>query len=110
MHAVLLPPRLGFVCDHLNGNRTDNRRHNLRIVTRAENAMNSFRPGREAVRGVGPAQSSIRPWRARVGLRREMHYLGVFPSKEEAAAAARSFRLRNLPASNEQRGLAPREE
>lgn len=38
MHNVIMNPLPGFVVDHLNMNGLDNRRSNLQIVDRSENA------------------------------------------------------------------------
>ncbi len=43
MHHLILPSRRGLVNDHINRNRLDNRRENLRYVTHGENVRNSFR-------------------------------------------------------------------
>src|SRR4051812_13717954 len=40
MHRWILAAKPGEIVDHKNGNRLDNRRQNLRIVTAAENARN----------------------------------------------------------------------
>jgi len=40
MHILLLQPETGAVIDHINHNKLDNRRENLRIVTVANNAKN----------------------------------------------------------------------
>lgn len=43
MHRVIADPPKGLVVDHINGNRLDNRRSNLRCVSQAINAWNSVR-------------------------------------------------------------------
>ena len=40
LHRLLIGDREGFVPDHINGNPLDNRRINLRWLTRSENARN----------------------------------------------------------------------
>lgn len=41
MHWVVLTPPKGLMIDHINRNTLDNRRENLRIVTRSENRKNA---------------------------------------------------------------------
>lgn len=40
LHTLLKPPPPGFYVDHINENKWDCRKDNLRIVTRAQNSMN----------------------------------------------------------------------
>lgn len=44
LHAYVLKVLPGEIIDHISGDRLDNRRQNLRVVTRAENAKNARRP------------------------------------------------------------------
>jgi len=79
------------IADHINGNRLDNRRSNLRIVTAAENAQNIRRPvGRSGYRGV---KKNTQGWMATV---RGIH-LGTFPTPEEAYAVALAYRRDHMP-------------
>lgn len=46
IHILLLPKRKGFEVDHINRNKLDNRRCNLRYLTRRENARNMKFPSK----------------------------------------------------------------
>lgn len=64
--------------DHVNGNRLDNRKCNLRIATQSQNQMNVN------YRGVYEHNNS---WLAKIKLHQKQMYLGTFPYKEEALYA-----------------------
>ena len=73
-----------IIIDHKNRRKNDNRKSNLRIATKSENAMN--RPtdirsttGYKGVHKVG------NKYTANIGLNNETIYLGIFDSMEDAA-------------------------
>jgi hypothetical protein len=76
--------------DHVNGDGLDNRRVNLRLVTRVQNCANSCTPitNSSGFKGVVHVFSSKRnPWQAHIWANGRQHYLGVFPTAEDAARA-----------------------
>lgn len=82
--------------DHENRDRLDNRRENLRIVTRAQQMHNvSPRPRSSTYRGVSFCRQTGR-WRATAQVGGRWKHLGRFDSEEDAAAAARAFREREM--------------
>jgi hypothetical protein len=85
MHRLLITPRSGCQIDHINGNRLDNRRANLRLCTLQQNQWNrgSYRPGRK--KGVTLDIRSGR-WRARLQHDGRMTSLGHFETEAEAKA------------------------
>lgn len=90
--------------DHINRDRLDNRRVNLRIVTSAENSQNvSRRRGR--FRGVSFHKASGR-WHARVKLDGRTHSLGYHDSEEAAGTAAAAFRAEHMPFADEKAAAA----
>lgn len=89
--------------DHKNRNRLDNRRANLRVVTRAQNTENldpsGHRDGASDYRGVSRAQQG--GWRARVRGHGHEVALGVYDTEYEAGIAAAQFRRLTKPHSFE---------
>lgn len=89
------------VVDHINGDRLDNRRGNLRSGDSRSNNLNRAemnRLGTSLYRGVSWDKARKR-WAAHVGLDYKLHHLGRFATEAEAAAAVAAFRRDNgLPA------------
>lgn len=90
IHRVLMGLALGDTrqVDHINGDKLDNRRLNLRICTRSQNAMNSSRKrsGSSQYKGVGFYKRDHK-WQAQIKINNKLTYLGLFTSEIEAAKA-----------------------
>lgn len=87
LHRVILNPTGSVEVDHINGDRLDNRRSNLRPCTRADNnaAARRTRKGRSSkFRGVTWAKDKQR-WQAQIGYRGKNIILGRFAAEEDAA-------------------------
>lgn len=97
-HRIVLRRKLGRslaageVCDHINGNRLDNRRSNLRAVTVKQNAQHRRPSNSTGFRGVH-LQTQTGKYRARVRHGKTVHYLGCFDTPEAAAEASRLKRV-----------------
>lgn len=93
-----LVPGDGLEVDHVNRDRLDNRRSNLRVVSRNANAQNRSKRAGFASRYRGVSyRPSTGKWQASVTAHGKKHYLGVFTSEADAAEAARAARLRLMP-------------
>lgn len=97
MHRYIILKRMklvvekGYVVDHINSKKHDNRRSNLRIVTIAQNTQNNA--SRKNVnsstqyRNVYKTKSKTNPWCAAVRLNGKRIYLGNYDSDIHAAEA-----------------------
>jgi hypothetical protein len=101
LHRMLLglEPGDGLTGDHINRDKLDNRRMNLRVVTRTGNTQNSVRStGRGASRFRGVALSRHqRGWRAVVKLDGKQRTLGYFDDELHAAITVARFRAEHMP-------------
>jgi hypothetical protein len=80
--------------DHINGDRSDNRIENLRVVDVAENARN-LRLSRLNTSGVTGVSWFARDskWWAKITVSRRVIHLGFFNNLSDAAAARRAAEL-----------------
>jgi len=84
LHRIILNAPKDMQVDHINGNRLDNRRENLRLCTHQQNCMNR-KPVTPGYKGVSWAKGK---WRAQIRYQGYTHYLGNnFDAPEEAAQA-----------------------
>lgn len=96
MHREIMCAPEGMQVDHINGNKLDNRRCNLRVVSEQQNHWNQG-PHKDSASGfVGVAWCrNCRVWRARIMQCGKNHHLGRFNTAEEAARA-RDAKAREL--------------
>ncbi len=88
--------------DHVDGNRLNNRRSNLRVVTPAQNAQTAVRPNRRTMRGVF-FDKRTRRYHATVTVNRKIISGGWHATSEAARVVARSLRAQHLTHHNEER-------
>jgi hypothetical protein len=88
MHRQIMQPPADRVVDHIDGNKRNACRSNLRICTPAENRRNQRkrRAGYSRFKGV-TFDKAISKWKASYRLDRRPHHLGCFDDEVEAARA-----------------------
>lgn len=99
MHRFLLMPPDDMQVDHISGLTLDNRRANLRICTRSENAQNMGKGRRRGggmhsqYKGVHPVarrkdgKPNKNPYYAAIMHNGKYRHIGVYPTQEVAARA-----------------------
>lgn len=80
IHRLVIGAKRGECVDHINRNKLDNRRSNLRIVTRGQNAMN------RQFKGYNWARRE-KKWRAQIKVNGVKIHLGYFTEESEAREA-----------------------
>jgi hypothetical protein len=88
MHREIMNAPKGLSVDHVNGEKLDNRKSNLRIVTHSQNMFNTKRYSTNKSGYKGVSWHTLRnKWRARLHYKGTEVHIGLFESKEEAALA-----------------------
>ncbi len=88
MHRLILGVSGGKVADHVNRDKLDNRRVNLRICTQRQNCMNQAgsKNGSSEFKGVGFFKRD-KNWHAQIMVNRKQIHIGYFGSEIDAAKA-----------------------
>ena len=98
MHQQLLQTPKGMVTDHINGDKLDNRRANLRICTYSQNTANrpADRDNKHSHhKGVSrDKRKKKNPWYAQIRADGQVRWLGSFATEREAAQAYNDAALR----------------
>jgi hypothetical protein len=83
MHLLIMGKREGMEVDHINGNKLDNRRNNLRHVPKWVNCLN--KPPQK--NGAVWFSKRHQKWRAEMWIEKKKTYIGIYETKEEAVKA-----------------------
>lgn len=88
MHRLIMNAGEGQMIDHKNGNRTDNRRSNLRFCTPAQNLCNKrpYKTNPFGLKGVVQNKSNGK-FLARISVNGKTRQIGTFETIDEAAKA-----------------------
>lgn len=87
MHREILLPGSYQEVDHIDGNGLNNLRKNLRPATRKENSRNRIKLNSNNTSGYRGVYERYGKWIAQISINNEMHHIGTFNDKAEAAAA-----------------------
>ena len=88
IHRLILLDKEGYYIDHINRNRLDNRRCNLRYATPSQNQMNKKIPknNTSGYRGVSFYKPN-KKWRAKIKIDEKHIHIGYFESILDATKA-----------------------
>lgn len=88
LHRLIMDAKKGEEVDHINGDKIDNRRENLRICTTMQNKHNYKIPitNTSGYKGVGWHKRD-KKWTARIRVNYKLIHLGYYVDKIEAALA-----------------------
>ncbi len=86
MHRFIMNTPSDMITDHINGDKLDNRKSNLRICTYTQNSRNSIsKRGSSKYKGVYLDKSENR-WVAQIVVNKKTKFLGRYNTQEEAAS------------------------
>ena len=88
LHRIILKTPQNLQTDHINCDKLDNRRENLRIATHSQNSANGMncRGGTSQYKGVYWDKEK-RKWCATIRINNKQKYIGRYKSEEQAARA-----------------------
>jgi hypothetical protein len=87
LHRVIMSAPSDEVVDHINGNKLDNRLHNLRICSQGQNTYNRAKTTAKRTskyKGVSWRKSHNK-WQATIYVDKKQIHIGYYDSEEQAA-------------------------
>lgn len=88
MHRLIMNTPKGMDTDHINGNRLDNRKSNLRVCNRSQNKCNvtKHKDNKSGYKGVSWFTRN-KKWQAQIMIEGKTLFLGYYDTPEDAAVA-----------------------
>ena len=83
-HRLIMNASVGLEVNHINGNKLDNRRENLRLCNSGQHRLTTVGYGSSKFKGAYKKGSK---WQAAIQANGASIYLGTFPTEVEAALA-----------------------
>lgn len=95
LHRFIINCPKDMVVDHINGNRLDNRKENLRICTNQENRFNNkkYETNNSGCTGVSWYKKANK-WRARIQVKNKEIHLGLFEKLDDAIKARKEAEIK----------------
>ena len=107
LHRLILDFPLEKVADHINHNTLDNRKDNLRAITKGENAQNRKGANKDSKTGIsGVVERENGKFRAFVYIGGRQLNLGTYKTLERAGAVAAKARAKYKPFSKEAKEMS----
>jgi hypothetical protein len=99
LHRLILEPPSGKQVDHINRDRLDNRRSNLRPVDAGQNTQNRGRwPSKRRFRNVElDRRRKVMRWRVNPRTNGRNVHVGYYATEFEAAIVAEAWRAKHTP-------------
>ena len=95
LHRLIIEAPKGKSVDHINHDRLDNRKCNLRICTSSQNSMNRRKLDRNTSGHVGVCyKPKINKWQAYITVNRKPIHLGYYKNIEEAIEARKQAEIK----------------
>ncbi len=89
MHRIIMNADENSQVDHINGNKLDNRKINLRLVNNSQNHANKglLKNNTSGYKGVWYQRRNVNKWIANIWADNKKYHIGSFATKKEAAQA-----------------------
>lgn len=93
LHRVVTGAPKGSQVDHINGDRTDNRKSNLRVCTNTQNNWNKKKTIRNKSGYKGVYENIAGKWIAQITVGGTTKHLGTFDTAQEAGRAYDNYAM-----------------
>lgn len=87
LHRFIMKAKKGQIVDHINGNKLDNRKSNLRFVTKSQNAQN------RKCKGI-TYDKTRKKWSVYIVANKKRYYIGRYETECEALEARKQAEIK----------------